>query len=531
MPQILSDEFGQSFQLQDDMVEVKGKECLFTNINTVKSIASFLSTSLGPTGMDKMLIDKDDRITVTNDGATILKEMDMTNNPISQLILQLSQSQDEEIGDGTTSIVILASAILEQSKKLIEKGMHPIRITEGFNTALNLALEHLYNISEEITDINATILKAAKTSLGSKIVSKITGNNDFLCNICVEAALAVADLLRKDLDLDLINIQSKAGKNVNETMLIKGILLKKEFSHPQMTKLHKNVKVALLSCPFEPPKLKNKNSLLIQSAEEYKNLEKYEKQVFREMIDSLKNSKTDLVMCQWGFDDEANSLLMQNNIPAVRWVGGHELGLMAAHIGAQIISRFEDLKEEHLGLANVREESIGTDSSKVIIVEGPSKSKAVTILVRGSTEYIIEECKRSLRDALCSIRNIIKNNRIVYGGGSSDMSISLFLDKKAKEFDSEEEETIRAFSRALLEIPIILARNSGYDSVAYVEKLKESHISTNDHTLGVDCMELGEKNMKKIGIFESLESKIRQIKMATDLVNMILKVNDVLQIN
>lgn len=526
MTQILTDELGQSFQLRDsESPELKGRECLFANISTVNAIASFLSSSLGPAGMDKILVDKDDNITVTNDGATILKEMDMTSNPISQLILQLSQSQDEEVGDGTTSIVILASALLSQAKKLVEKGIHPIKISEGFNVALSLAIEHLANISEEVGDLSSCMLKAAKTSLGSKIAS--LGN---FSEICVQAALAVADMSRKDLDLDLISIQSKTGKSLSNTMLVKGIVLKKEFSHPQMTKRVESARIALLSCPFEPPKLKNKNSLLIQSAEEYKSLEAYEKSKFLEMIECLKASNADLVMCQWGFDDEANSLLMQHNLPAVRWVGGHDLGLMAAHIKGSIISRFEDLREEHLGVADVREESLGTDGDKIIIVESPSRSTSVTILVRGSTDYVIEEAKRSIRDALCAIRNIIVNDRIVYGGGSCELSTSVFLEQRARACSSEEEEAVKAFSRALLEVPLVLAKNSGFEPISYVEKLREAHMSGSDSFVGVDCLETGEKSMKKMGVFEALGSKTRQLKMATDLVNTVLKINDVIMI-
>lgn len=524
MSQILTDELGQSFQLgSGECTGLRGRECLFTNIDTVNAIASFLSTSLGPAGMDKILVDKDDNITVTNDGATILKEMDMTSNPISQLVFQLSQSQDEEVGDGTTSVVILASSLLSQAKRLAEKGMHPIKISEGFNMALSLSIEHLTSISEEVGDLNGTMLKAAKASLGSKIVSLCD-----LSELCVQAVLAVADMSRKDLDLDMISIQSKTGKSLADTALIRGIVLKKEFSHPQMVKHVDSARVALLSCPFEPPKLKNKNSLLIQSADEYKSLEAYEKSKFLEMIECLKACKTDLVMCQWGFDDEANSLLMQHNLPAVRWVGGHDLGLIAAHIQGSIISRFEDLREEHLGMASVREESLGTECDRIIIVESPSRSASVTILVRGSTDYVIEEAKRSIRDALCAIRNIITNDRIVYGGGSCEISTSVFLEKRPSTCTFEEE-AIKAFSKALLEIPLVLAKNSGVEPISYVEKLRETHMAGNT-LMGVDCLESGEKNMKKAGIFEALGSKIRQLRMATDLVNTILKINDVVMI-
>lgn len=524
MSQILKDELGQAFSLKDnDSPVLKGKECVFANINTVELIAKFVSTSLGPTGMDKILVSKDDNIIVTNDGATILREMDMTENPISQLIVQLSQSQDDEVGDGTTSIVILAASLLKHSKKLIERGIHPIKIAEGFSDALKIAEEHLKKISEPISDMRSYMIKAAKTSLGSKIVSTA----DF-SELCVDAVLQTADLERKDFDIDLVSIQSKIGKNLSDTKLIKGIVLMKEFSHPQMLRELKNVKVALLSCPFEPPKLKNKNSLLIRSAEEYLDLANYEKKKFLEMIQSLKNAKAEMVMCQWGFDDEANSLLMENNFPAIRWVGGHELGLIAAHLDGSIISRFEDLKETHLGLANVREESLGTEGDKVIVVENPKKSKGVTILVRGSTDFVIEEAKRSIRDALCAVRNILINNHIVYGGGSCEISTSIALRNQAKKYTAETEESIKAFGDALLEIPLILSRNSGFEPVTYVEKLLELHVSGNDHTIGVDCFETGEKSMKKLGVFEALNSKIRQIKMAAELVNMILKIHEVI---
>lgn len=526
MAQILSDELGQSFQLKDiDSVVTRGKECILTNMSTVNGISTFLSTSLGPTGMDKILVDKDGNFKVTNDGATIIKEMDMTNNPISQLVLQLSQSQDEEVGDGTTSIVILASAILNQVKILLEKGIHPIKISEGLNLALTLAEQNLIKISEDVQDLNNYLLKAAKTSLGSKIVSLY----DF-SGMCVEAALAVADLTRKDLDLEFINIQSAVGKSLAETKLIKGLVIKKEFSHPQMTKTVSKAKIALLSCPFEPPRLKNKNSLLISTIEGFKNLELYQKSKFEQMISSLKACNSTAVICQWGFDDEANSMLMQNGIPSIRWVGGNELGLIAAHVNGSIISRFEDLTEESLGTADIKEESLGTDNEKIITIESPSKNKAVTILVRGSTEYVIEEAKRSIHDALCAIRNVIVSGKIVYGGGSCEINTSIFLEKKAREYSPEEEESIKAFSKALLDIPTILALNSGFEPIEYVEKLKELQCANNDYTIGVDCLETGEKNMKKAGIFETLKSKTRQLKMATELVNTILKINEVISI-
>lgn len=526
MTDLLTDELGQAFQItdEDNTSRIRGHQCITANINTVRSIAKFLSTSLGPTGMDKILQSKDDNITVTNDGATILKEMEMTENPVSRLILQLSESQDEEIGDGTTSIVVLASALLDQAQLLLGHGIHPVKISEGFETALGHVVKHLFEISDDIVDLRATMMKAAKTSLGSKIVCK---SLDKFAEVCTEAVLSVADVDRRDVDFDLINIEGKVGKDVSDTRLVKGVVINKEFSHPQMEKKIENGKIALLSCPFEPPKLKNKHTLLISSAEDYKSLEGYERNKFMEMVQRIKESGANLVMCQWGFDDEANSLLMESGLPAVRWVGGHELELIAVHTRASIIARFEDLSEGDLGTATVREESLGTENDKIIVIEGDGASKAVTILVRGANELVIEEAKRSIRDALCAARNVLTNTRIVYGGGSSELSSSLSLEKYSQSFGGEEQQGILGFARALEEIPLCLARNSGYDPLSYLSEMRKMQVESKNPCIGVDCLETGERNMKTAGVFDALNSKIRQIQMAAQLVTMILKIDDI----
>jgi len=570
MSQICTDEYGQSFQLaSEESTVLKGKECILTNIETVKNITNFIKSSLGPNGMDKILTDKDNNITVTNDGATILKEMDMSNNPISILVAQLSSAQDEEIGDGTTSVVILANAILRQAKKFINKGMHPIRIMEGFNCALKEATKHLNTISEEVTDIQSFMLKAAKTSLASKIA-----NSEELATICVQAVLAVADLERKDVDLELIHIHSSSGKSIEDTRLIKGIVLEKEFSHPQMiTRLSDegdnkekkesvgnngnvngksmigksttssitssatsssasrevtNGKVAILSCPFEPPKLKNKNSLIIKTSGDYQALEKYEKRKFEEMIQKLKSVRADVVLCQWGFDDESNSLLMENNLPAVRWIGGNVLGLIASHIDGKIISRFEDLREEHLGTATVREETCGTDEEKILIIESERSKKIATIFIKGSSEYVIEETKRAVRDALCAVRNVLVSGKVVYGGGSSEISASIFLRKISKEQGFENGAIFEAYADGLLEIPWTLAENCDYDAMTHVERIIESQVVTGDFTLGVSGSENGEMSMRKAEVFESLNGKMNQLRMANDLAGTILKIDNVI---
>lgn len=533
MGQILTDELGQSFQLAErDALTLGGRECLQTNIGTVEAIAEFVATSLGPTGCDKILVSPDGDVTVTNDGATILRESAMSKNPISQLVTQLSEAQDAEIGDGTTSIVVLAAAILRQARGLIAKGVHPVRIAEGFSAAQRLAVRHLNSIAEPVGDLRAAMLRAARTTLSSKIVSTadhgLRGSDADLAEACVDAVLAVADPERLDVDLDRVNVMGRAGGSLAETRLIKGIVLSKQFSHPQMKKVLRDARVALLSCPFEPPKLKTKNSLIIKNVEEYKALESYEKEKFKEMVRCVKAAGADAVMCQWGFDDEANALLLMNELPAVRWVGGHELGLMASHISGRIVSRFEDLRPEDLGTASLREEALTTESEKIMVVENSGQRNSVTILVRGSTEYVIEEAKRSIRDALCSVRNIFVSRSIVYGGGSAEVSASSFVLSASREQPAEYEEAFRAFSSALLEVPMTLAANSGLEPMSCVEKIRELQASSNDPTIGVDCLETGEKSMKKAEVFEALASKVKQFQMATDLACMILKINDVI---
>lgn len=527
MADLLTDELGQAFQIGDDdrTCRVRGHECVVASIGVVKSIAALLSTSLGPTGMDKILQSKDDDIVVTNDGATILKEMEMTENPVSRLIVQLSESQDEEVGDGTTGVVVIASALLEQAQALLAQGIHPIKVSEGFELALGHAVEHLQEISEEIGDVRETMIRAARTSLGSKIVDKAV---ERFAEICTDAVLMVADMERRDVDFELINVEGKVGRDVSDTVLVKGVVINKEFSHPQMEKEVVDGRIALLSCPFEPPKLKTKHSLVISSPQDYKELEEYERKKFAEMIESIKRSGANVVMCQWGFDDEANSLLMENKLPAVRWVGGHELELLAVHTGGSIIARFEDLSEGDIGRARVHEESLGTESDKIIVVENEGGSRAVTVLVRGANELMIEEAKRSIRDALCAVRNVLTNTRVVYGGGSSEMACSLSLETFAEKHSGEDHEAVLAFGRALEEIPLCLARNSGLDPIGCSSELRRQQVESKNPYLGVDCLGAGEQDMRKLGVFDALGSKTRQLQMATQLVTMILKIDNVI---
>jgi len=375
--------------------------------------------------MDKMLVSGDGDICVTNDGATILEQMQV-EHPTAKLLVELSQSQDNETGDGTTGVVVLAGSLLEQAQILIDKGLHPLAIVEGFDKACDFAIKHLETIHSKIDyqeNNNEHLIKSAITALGSKIVSKYQRK---LAEIAVNAVLSVCDMERKDVNFEMIKVIGKTGGSLEDTQLVHGIVLDKEMSHPQMDKEIQDAKICILTCPFEPPKPKTKYNVEIKSAEAYKRLYEQEQEYFRSMVRSVKESGANFVICQWGFDDEANHLLMQNNLPSVRWVGGTEIELIALATGGRIVPRFSEIKQEKLGRARVvKELSFGTEEEKMIVIEDCQVNKSVTILVRGGSRMIVEEAIRCLHDALCVVRNMIRDPRIIYGGGAAEISCSL----------------------------------------------------------------------------------------------------------
>ena len=372
-----------------------------------------------------MLVSGDGDVCVTNDGATILQQMEV-EHPTGKLLVELSHSQDNETGDGTTGVVVLAGSLLEQAQLLIDKGLHPLAIVEGFDKACEYAIKHLETIHTKIDYLennNEHLIKAAVTALGSKIVSKYQRK---LAEIAVNAVLSVCDMERKDVNFEMIKVLGKVGASLEDTQLIHGIVLDKEMSHPQMDKEIQDAKICILTCPFEPPKPKTKYNVEIRSAEAYKRLYEQEQEYFKTMVSSVKDSGANLVICQWGFDDEANHLLMQNNLPSVRWVGGTEIELIALATGGRIIPRFSEIKPEKLGRARVvKELSFGTEEEKMIVIEDCQVNKSVTILVRGGSKMIVEEAIRCLHDALCVVRNMIRDPRIIYGGGAAEISCSL----------------------------------------------------------------------------------------------------------
>ena len=523
-----------------------GNDAVKSHILAARTVANIVKTSLGPRGLDKILISPDGDITVTNDGATILGQMEISNH-VAKLLVELSKSQDDEIGDGTTGVVVLAGALLEQAAELIDKGIHPIRIADGYDQACDIAVAELDEIADTIEFTKTqkvNLVKVARTSLGSKIVSKA---HDQFANIAVDAILSVADLERKDVDFDLIKVDGKVGGSLEDSLLVQGVIVDKDFSHSQMPSEVRDAKIAILTCAFEPPKPKTKHHLDITSIEEFKKLQTYEKDKFAEMIQQIKDTGANLVICQWGFDDEANHLLLQNKLPAVRWVGGPEIELIAIATNGRIVPRFEDLAAEKLGKAGlVREMSFGTTREKMLVIEECANTRAVTIFVRGSNKMvniqlmrrikpaanslkqIIDEAKRSLHDALCVVRNLVRDNRVVYGGGAAEIACSLAVEDAAVKSPGLEQYAMRAFADALDAIPMALAENSGLSPIETLASIKSRQVTEKNTRLGVDCMQTGSNDMRDAFVIDPLIGKKQQLQLATQLCRMVLKVNNVI---
>jgi len=534
---MIYDEYGRPFIIlkeQQAKARVKGIEATKSNILAARSISSIVRTSLGPKGMDKILVSPDGDVTITNDGATILNQMQVTNQ-VAKLMVELSASQDDEVGDGTTGVVVLAGALLEQAEKLIDRGIHPVRIAEGFEKAAAVAIKTLHEISDLVEfskDNTEPLVTTAMTTLSSKIINV---SKRKMAEIAVNAVLDVADLSRNDVNFDMIRMEGKPGGSLDDTELVNGIVIDKDISHPQMAKTIKDAKMCILTCPFEPPKPKTKHRLDISTKEAYEKLYQNEQDYFKEMVQQVKDSGANLVICQWGFDDEANHLLLQNNLPAVRWVGGVEIEHIAIATGGRIVPRLSELTAEKLGKAGlVREVTFGNTSERMLVIEDCANLKAVTILVRGGNKMIVEEAKRSLHDAMCVVRNLIKDNRVVYGGGSAEIACSLAVSKYADTTAGVDQYAIRAFSDALDDIPLALAENSGLSPIEEVAAAKSKQLKESSSTIGLgfDLPASSDghhsADMKKLGIFETLIGKQEQLQLATQVVKMILKIDDVI---
>jgi len=511
--------------LKEGTQRTRGREAQAANIMVAKAIAEAMRTSLGPRGMDKMLVDSFGDIVITNDGATILKEMDV-EHPVAKMLVEVAKAQDEEVGDGTTTAVVVAGELLSKAEELIDKEIHPSLIIEGYKKAAAEALRILDEIGAPVNPQDKEYLvRIAKTSLASKLVGEFA---EHLARIAVEAVLKVARLEngKWKVDLDDVKIEKKEGMSVVDTMLIEGIVLDKEVVHPDMPKLVRNAKIALLDAPLEIEKTEFDAKLHIETPEQMRAFMEQEERMLKEMVDRIAATGANVVFCQKGIDDLAQHFLARKGILAVRRIKKSDMEKLAKATGGRVISRIDDLTPEDLGRAQlVEERRVGED--KMVFVEGCENPRAVTILVRGGTQRIVDEAERSIKDAINVVKDILMEPKIVAGGGAIETELALRLRDYARTLPGKEQLAVEKFAEALEIVPIQLAENAGLDPVESIVTLRSKH-KEGERWYGVDVLNNRLHDMMSLNVIDPVAVKKQVIKSAVEAASLVLKIDDII---
>jgi archaeal chaperonin len=520
--------------LKEGSSQTKGREALKNNIEAAKIVASMLKSVLGPRGMDKMLVDSMGGVTITNDGATILKEMDV-QHPAAKMMVEIAKAVDDGVGDGTTSSVIMAGAMLEKAEKLVMQGIHPTVIVDGYRKALRQTLEILNKIAEEVTADNHAVLKdIARTSMESKIVSV---DSDVLADLAVNAILFVAEKtghieLPNDnhflsVDLDNVKVQKKAGRAMRDSSLIKGIIVDKEMGHSEMPKEIVNAKILLLNSSLEIEKPEFEAKISIERPEQMNKFLQEETRMIKAMVEKVIQSGANIVICQKGIDDVALEYLTRANISAIKRVKESDVNALAKATGARVISSLDDLSPKDLGFAGfVEERKVETD--KWVFIEKCKNPKAITILIRGGSDRVVEEAERSMHDALMVVKDVVQKPAIIAGGGSAEAHIAQKLRAWASGVSGRGHYAILAFAEAIESIPIVLAENAGMDVIDTIAGIRSKQLSQNNPWIGVDVKAMKVADMRKLNIIEPLAVKEQILKSATETTAMMLRIDDIL---
>lgn len=488
-------------------------------------ISESIKTSLGPKGMDKMLVDSFGDITVTNDGATVLDEMDV-QHPVAKMLKELAKTQDDEVGDGTTSAVVLASELLNRAESLLDKDVHQTVIVDGYKQATEEAIRYLNSLAIKVKpDDKDTLRRVASVAISGKMLAE---EGDFIAGLAVDAALHVVEKTTKGLkvDLDNIKVEKKAGQSIRDTQLVTGVLLDKEVVHPGMPKRVDNAKIAILNSALEIEKTEYDSKISIEAPEKMKAFMDEEEKMLNEMVEKIEKAAANVVICQKGIDDMAQHFLAKKGIMTCRRVRVSDMEKLAKATGGRIITNLDAISKADLGYAKlVEERRVGED--KMTFVEGCKDPRAVTILIRGGTQRIVDEAERSLHDALCVIRDVVGDPRIVAGGGSAEVEIARRLRKYADKLSGKEQLAVLAFSEALESIPMILAENAGLDPIDILVAVRAAH-DRGKMWVGVDPMKGGTADLAKLKVYEPLAVKTQIIRSASEAACMILKIDDVI---
>jgi thermosome len=512
--------------LKEGTGRTTGREAQRNNITAAKIIAELVKTTLGPKGMDKMLVSSFGDVTITNDGATILKEIDV-QHPAAKMLVEVAKAQDNEVGDGTTTAAVLAGELLSKAEELLDQNIHPTIIIEGFKKASEKAREVLEKMAIPVSiNDEKRLMDVAITSMGSK---GIAAAKEHFAKLAVEAVKQVAE--EKDgklkADIDLIKILKKHGKSLEETELVKGMVIDKEVAHSQMPKIVHNAKIALLNAKLEIEKTEFDAKINIESPEQMKLFLDEEERMLREMVDKIAEAGANVVFCEKGMDDVALHFLAKKGILAVKNVSSSDMEKLARATGGKIVASVKDLTQDVLGEAKLVEEvKIGED--KLVYVRECKNPKAVTIVVRGGTEHVVDEAERSLHDALCVVRNAIEDGKIVPGGGAPEAEVAKQLRDYAVKVGGREQLAIEAFADAVESIPLTLAENAGLDPVDIMVALRAKHESAATPSYGVDVFTGKIRDMLELNVVEPLRVKFQVVKSATEAANMILKIDDVI---
>jgi thermosome len=516
--------------LKEGSSENKGRESQRNNIFAAKLISEIVKTSLGPRGMDKMLVDTLGDVTITNDGATILKEIDV-QHPAAKMIVEISKTTDNEVGDGTTSAVVLAGALLDNAEQLIRENVHPTIIVDGYRKASTKALKTLDKIAIKVPPEDKKWLqKVARTSMASKLISR---DSDKLSQLVVDALLSVAekvggggDTSEYRVDIDDVKVEKKTGASISQTQLIKGIVLDKEVVHSGMPKRVENAKIALLNSPLEIEKTEFDAKINISDPSQIKSFLDEENAMLKGMVDKLVEAGANVVVCQKGIDDIAQHYLAKNNILAVRRVKESDMTKLGKATGARVVTNLEDLTEKDLGKASLVEER-KVEEDKWVFVEGCKNPKSTTILVRGATQRVTDEADRSMHDALMVVKDVIEHPSIVVGGGAPEEELSTKLREYANSLSGREQLAVQKYADALESIPLTLATNSGMDPIDTQVELRSKH-GQGKKWFGVNCLAGKVSDMEAEEVYEPTAVKEQIIKSATEAASMILRIDDVI---
>ncbi|MCW4044610.1 MAG: thermosome subunit beta [Candidatus Bathyarchaeota archaeon] len=503
----------------------RGREAQHANITAAKIVAESVRSALGPKGMDKMLVDSFGDVTITSDGRTILDEMDI-QHPSAKMLVEVAKTQDNEAGDGTTSAVIIAGELLNKAEELIDKNIHPTIIIDGYKKAAEKALETLEKIAIPVDLKTSEYLeKAAITSMASKLVAEY---KEHLADIAVKAMLAVAEKTGNTykVDVDDVKVEKKTGDSLGDTNLINGIVLDKEVTHSGMPKRIEKAKIALLDASLEIEKTEFDAKINIESPDQIEAFLKQEEAMLKDMTEKIIKTGANVVICQKGIDDMAQHFLARKGILAVRRAKKSDMEKLAKATGGKIVTNLEAITPVDLGYAAVVEErKIGKD--KMTFIEGCKHPLAVTILIRGGTDRMTAEAERSLHDALCVIKDLIEEPKIVAGGSAPELEMSRVLKAYAETLPGREQLAVKIFAEALEAIAVTLTENAGLDPIDILSELRARH-EKGETWAGIEVREGKIRDMSKMGVFEPLIVKKQIVKSATEAASMILKIDDVI---